>query len=78
MLNIGTKVRLKLDAPVNYLDNKRLIGKFRAGDIRWTKEIYTIIATYLTPSNPVMYAVKDSKGVIIKGAVYTRYELKPV
>ena len=26
MLNIGTKVRLKLDAPVNYLDDKHLIG----------------------------------------------------
>ena len=45
LLEDGTKVRVKLDNPINYVDEKRLHGTFRASDIRWSCLItqYTII-----------------------------------
>ena len=39
LYDIGTRVRLQLDAPIDYLSGKREHGyRFRQTDIRWTRE----------------------------------------
>lgn len=66
ILDINTKVKILLSHPINYVDGGKLHGKFRAGDIRWSKEIYTIEDVHLNPNQPVIYTVKDSKGSVLK------------
>ncbi|EGG19721.1 hypothetical protein DFA_00299 [Cavenderia fasciculata] len=60
LLDIGTKVRVKLDDPIDYNTDKRLIGKFRATDIKWNPEIKTIQDLVLKPSFPPLYKMNDS------------------
>jgi len=58
ILDIGTKVRYQLDYPISAGTNKRLHGdKFRAGDIRWSKEIYTIDKAIIVPNQPISYLI---------------------
>jgi hypothetical protein len=38
LLSIGTIVRTKLDNISDLVTGKRLHGKFRIGDVRWTKK----------------------------------------
>jgi hypothetical protein len=73
VLSEGTKVRVQLDNPVGYVAGKRLNGKFRTGDIRWTKEIHTITQFYLRPDQPVMYQLDNNDKV-----AYTKYQLQVV
>lgn len=73
VLPIGTKVRIQLDNPKTYVDDIKLSGKFRAGDIRWTKTIHTITQIYLRPAQPPMYQVDNNKRV-----AYTKYQLQVV
>ena len=56
ILAIGTKVRLKLVKPVGVLGEK-LMGQFRATDIKWETTISTITNIILTPDQPIMYQV---------------------
>jgi hypothetical protein len=73
LLPVGTKVRIQLDNPKSYTDNRTLHGKFRAGDIRWTREVHTITQFYLRPDQPPMYQVDDNTNV-----AYTKYQLQVV
>jgi hypothetical protein len=73
LLPEGTKVRVQLDNPKSYTDGRTLHGKFRAGDIRWTKTIYTITQYYLRPDQPPMYQLDNNTNV-----AYTRYQLQVV
>lgn len=57
LLDIGTKVRRVLYAPQDVVDGKRLYGKFRSGDIRWTKSIHTITNILMHPNAPPMYVL---------------------
>ena len=61
MLPVGTKVRIKLDKPVDTF-GKRLEGNhFRATDLRWSVKIYTITNVLLTPNQPILYQVDNEK-----------------
>ena len=73
ILPIGTKVRVQLDNPIDYVEEKRLHGKFRTGDIRWTKNIGTITRIFLRPNQPVMYQIDNNNNV-----AYTKYQLQLV
>jgi hypothetical protein len=73
ILPIGTKVRIQLDNPVGYAEGNKLIGKFRTGDIRWTKNIGTITRFYLRPNQPVLYEVDNNNNV-----AYTRPQIQVV
>jgi hypothetical protein len=73
ILPIGTSVRVQLDKPIDYVEEKRLHGKFRTGDIRWTKHIGKITRFFIRPDQPVMYQVDDNKNV-----AYTKYQLQVV
>lgn len=58
----GTKVRITLDHPESVLPGTKLYGPFREGDIRWSREIYTVKHILLKPGVPPQYLVEDSKG----------------
>ena len=72
LLAKGTKVRVILDYPIGST-GARLHGKFRAGDMRWSKKVHTIRQVVLKPNNPPLYLVSD-----IKGTAYTRAQLQLV
>jgi hypothetical protein len=57
LLPIGTEVRVQLDYPIDLAKEKRMYGKFRAGDIRWSTNIKTIEWNVLQPNQPPMYKV---------------------
>ena len=57
----GTKVRIALDYPINHVTGEKLHGKFRAGDIRFSKEIHTIDKIILSPNQPISYLVSNIK-----------------
>jgi hypothetical protein len=69
----GTKVRIKLDNPVDYVEGKRLHGKFRTGDIRWSRKVSIITQFYLRPDQPVMYQIDNDSRV-----AYTHEQLQIV
>ena len=71
VLDIGTRVRVQLDNPKSYIEGKTLHGKFRASDLRWSKEIHKVTDIYLRPNQPVMYGLDNSKQV-----AYTKYQLQ--
>jgi len=73
ILPIGTLVRVKLDKPVDYVDGKRLNGKFRTGDLRYSKTTEKITRFFIRPNQPVMYQVGGRENV-----AYTRYDLQIV
>ena len=55
LLQIGQKVRLKLDVPINNTNNARLGGTFRSTDIKFTPKIYKVTEVLLKPGFPPMY-----------------------
>ena len=59
VITIGSKVRTKLDYPINIVNEKRLHGVFRSSDIRWSREIKEISNIILKPGFPIMYQVAD-------------------
>jgi hypothetical protein len=71
ILMIGTRVRIQLDNPIENITNKKLIGKFRKTDIRFTKEPQEITRIYLNPGKPPMYKVGNNGNV-----AYTRNQLQ--
>jgi len=73
VLDLGTAVRIQLDNPIGYVEGDKLHGKFRVGDIRWTKEVHRITRIFLRPNQPVMYQVDNNNKV-----AYTKYQLQVV
>jgi len=73
LLKEGTKVRIKLDKPMDYITGKRLHGKFRQGDIRWEAKIRTIEQLLLRPEQVPMYLVSG-----IKNTAFTRKQLQVI
>jgi hypothetical protein len=70
VLPVGTRVRVKLDAPVDNIEQRRLHGKFRAGDARYSHDIHTIKFIYMNPNQPVLYQVSG-----INDCVYIKSQL---
>jgi Chromo (CHRromatin Organisation MOdifier) domain len=80
ILPVGTSVRVLLDAPINIPDERKLYGKFRAGDIRWSVKPVKITDVFLRPDQPVFYAVEgNDKNVYTRDQlqVYNEKEEKP-
>ena len=57
---------------VSYQGDK-LHGKFRAGDVRWSKQVHTITDYFLRPGQPPMYQIDNRNDV-----AYTIYQLQEV
>jgi hypothetical protein len=74
LLNIGDKVRIQLDNPISATeDEKRLHGRFRSSDIRWSLQVYTINNVILKPNYPPLYMVEG-----INNVSYTKNQLQKV
>ena len=69
LLDEGDKVRVILDKPRDYFD-KKLSGRFRTTDIRWTKKVYPIEGVLIRASYPPLY--------LVDGVAYTRGQVQPV
>jgi hypothetical protein len=61
LLDVGQKVRVLLDEPIDIASRKKLGGKFRATDIRWSLDKKKIRWVVLNPGFPVMYRVSGEK-----------------
>ena len=80
LLDIGTKVRTKLDHPLDAATDKTLHGKFRITDIRWDPVVRTITNIILHPNQPPFYQLDDKKrknGIDVT-AMYTKKQLQVV
>ena len=74
LLDVGTKVRVQLDKPQEFISGKRLTGsKFRIGDIRWNPVVQEITQIYLRPGFCPMYQVDNNTNV-----AYTKNQLQVV
>eukprot|EP01132_Coremiostelium_polycephalum_P008572 gene8571-10545_t len=76
VLNEGTKVRVKLDEPIDMVNEKRLYGKFRATDIRWNPEVREIKQLVIKPGYPPIYLL--NKGEDTDTIPYTKNQLQIV
>ena len=73
LLPIDTKVRVQLDVPIDYVSGKRLIGTFRATDVRFSKEPHTISDVVIKPGSPPLYILDDDNTT-----AYTKNQLQVI
>lgn len=73
LLAVGDKVLIQLDNPVEYFNGKKLHGKFRASDTRFSKEPYEIVDVVLAPDTVPLYIIKG-----FEKTGFTRSQLVPV
>ena len=59
----GTKVRLSLDYPIDVASNQRIDSKFRASDIRFSRDVHKIKEILLKPGFPPMYLLDNNDNV---------------
>ena len=68
----GTKVRVALDAPRDFLSGKRLHGTFRETDVRWSLQPHIITMSIVQPGSPARYYLDNNNTV-----AYTKSQLMP-
>jgi hypothetical protein len=73
IIPIGTSVRYALDKPRNVINEKRLHGKLRATDVRWSLKPSKIKFISLRPDQPVLYELDN-----VKSNFFTRNQLQPI
>ena len=57
LLDKGTKVRVALNRPTAIVKGQKLTGKFRAGDVRWSREVHKIDKVIVKPGSAPLYRV---------------------
>ena len=72
LLQEGDSVRVILDYPINIATGKKLDGKFRKTDIRWSEKIHKIENIVIAPNQPPLYQLEGIQ------ANYTKNQLKKV
>jgi transposase InsO family protein len=79
IIPLNTQVRYLLDKPRDYLTNKKLIGNFRHGDIKWSKPTL-ITETIIQPQQVPLYMVKGRRNAFSKDQlqVIEKFNLPPV
>jgi len=79
VLSIGTKVRVKLEKPVDVVTGNKLFGNFRKSDIRWNPEVRVIRQVLIKPGQPPMYLLDGNKGEHkVEPVAYSKHELQVV
>lgn len=76
ILPMGTRVRVVLTEPKDWKE-RGLKGHFRAGDARWTQDVFKIIGYLFDPHSPIMYKLNQKLKPHEKAA-YTREQLQVV
>jgi hypothetical protein len=74
LFNYGDTVRVILDKPRDTF-NKKLHGSFRATDIRFSTEFYTIDNIIINNGVPPLYMVKNVETGEVKPVAYTKNQL---
>lgn len=78
LIPIGTEVLIPYEKPKDVNDN-RLTGNFRIGDMRFSETKYEVDNILISPSAPVRYIVKNKEtGVRKVNVAYLRDELRIV
>lgn len=79
ILDIGTKVRVQLDAP-RETTGEKLAGRFRKSDIRWNPKIREIKQILIKSGSPVLYLLdgNDTRRKLDFSAAYTKNQLQVV
>jgi len=77
LLDIGTKVRVALEHPIDFVTGKRLHGKFRSSDIRWNPAERVIKQVLLKPNQPPLYLL-DGNFNGIERVAYTKNQLQVI
>jgi len=78
ILMVGTRVRIALTHPIDFVTGKQLSGAFRSTDFRWTKKIYVITDYKLIDNNPVLYKLKEENTDKIFNSLLPRERLQIV
>lgn len=80
LLKKGTRVRVIAEKPVDPVTGKRLGAKWRQGDLRWEKQIRTVVQQIIKPGNPPLYRVSSLAGgkFNMKQVAHTKAQLKVV
>ena len=79
LLEVGTKVRVQLDEPIDATAGKRLHGHFRSTDIRWNPKERVIKELLIKPGFPPMYLLDGNEGKLkIQPVAYTRNQLQVI
>jgi len=73
LLKEGQKVRILLEYPIDTVEGKRLHGKFRTTDIRWSTDVYKISHVLLKPGFPPLYLTSNNDNV-----ARTKNQLQPI
>jgi hypothetical protein len=75
LLEVGTRVRVALDKPKDYIESNKLSGTFRATDPRWENRIRTITNIIINDNQPIMYKVSGLPSVAY---TYNRLQVVPI
>ena len=79
ILDVGDKVRVALEFPINPVTHEKLNGKFRSSDIRWHPDKRIIRQVLLKPDFPPMYLLDGNVGTLkVKPIAYTKEQLQLV
>lgn len=77
ILDVGTKVYVALEYPINPATGKKLHGHFRKSDIRFHPKVRTIKEILIKPESPVMYLLdgNETDRKVDLSASYTKNQL---
>jgi len=79
LMEIGTKVRVQLDEPIDLLTGEKLHGHFRSTDIRWNPKVREIKEILIRPGQPPMYLLDGKVGKReVTPIAYTKNQLQVV
>lgn len=75
----GTKVRVALDEPIDTTAGKRLHGRFRAGDIKFSQKERVVKQLNLQPNQPPTYLLDGPEGTDkVTNVAYTKNQLQVI
>ena len=78
LLEVGTRVRVILEEPVDNVTGEVLPGKFRKGDRRWDTRIRTVYQQVIRPDQPALYIVTLPESDKPAKVAHTREQLQVV
>lgn len=79
LLDEGTKVRTRLDNPIDIVTNKTIPGRFRSADIKWDPTVRTIVSVIIKPGQPPLYLLNSlDKSSEYESIGYTKNQLQVI
>lgn len=79
LIPMGTKVRVKLDAPIDVAFEQKLYGRFRKSDIRFNPKIRIVKEILIKPNSPPLYLLDGDVGKRkVEPIAYTKQQLQIV